>query len=291
VEVKWPKEKIRTKAKRESRRKLSILSRERSGLTYAPLCPSSPSRSASPAPTSRTEPVLIALTVVKVETAVKGRVVPYLQADLTAGETSGYLWRKIRLIVDEVEGRNAKTSFYGLDTTRDEMCFLVKKWRTLVETYCDCKTKDGYILRLFTVAFTKTTEGQKRKTAYALASQVKAIRKKVVEILSKEVNKSDVTQVLNTFTTEVIHNRIQKEASKIFPVEHVKVRKIKVIQRPKIDCKMFVYSATKLNEMHDNDKRRKPNAFKGKRDRDAKKEEAPAATIAAEPASDNLVHA
>jgi len=218
----------------------------------------------------------------KVETAVKGRVVPYLQADLTAGETSGYLWRKIRLIIDEVEGRKAKTSFYGLDTTRDEMCFLVKKWRTLIETYCDCKTKDGYILRVFTVAFTKTTEGQKRKTAYALASQVKAIRKRVIEILTKEINKSDVTQVLNTFTTEVIHNRIQKEASKVYPVEHVKVRKIKVIQRPKIE-------AAKLSEMHDDDKRRKPNALKGRRERDAKKEEeAPAAT---EPVSDNLVHA
>jgi small subunit ribosomal protein S3Ae len=145
----------------------------------------------------------------KVDTAVKGRVVQQLQADLTPGETGGYLWRKIRLIIDEVEGRNAKTSFYGLDTTRDELCYLVKKWKTLIETYCDCRTKDGYILRVFTVAFTKSSEGQKRKTSYALASQVKAIRKKVVEILQKEVNKSDINQILNNFTTEIIHNKIQ----------------------------------------------------------------------------------
>lgn len=189
---------------------------------------------------SHTEPVPSALTLDKVDTAIKGRVVPYLQADLTAGETSGYLWRKIRLIVDDVEGKQAKTSFYGLDTTRDELCYLVKKWRTLIETYCDCKTKDGYIVRVFTVAFTKSTEGQKRKTSYALGSQVRAIRKKVAEILNKEINKSDVSQILKNFTSETIHHKIQKEASKIYPVEHVKVRKMKVIQRPKIDSNMCI---------------------------------------------------
>lgn len=177
----------------------------------------------------------------KVDTAIKGRVVPYLQADLTPGESGGYLWRKVRLIIDDIDGRNAKTSFYGLDTTRDELCYLVKKWKTLIETYCDCRTKDGYTLRVFTVAFTKSTEGQKRKTSYALASQVKAIRRKVVEILNREIAKSDVNQVLNNFTTETIHNKIQSEASKIYPVEHVKVRKIKVIQRPKIDSKAVCY--------------------------------------------------
>ena len=92
----------------------------------------------------------------KVDTHIKGRFVQYLQAELTPGEPGVYLCRKIRLIIDDIEGRNAKTSFYGLDTTRDELCYLVKKWKTLIETYCDCRTKDGYTLRVFTVAFTKS---------------------------------------------------------------------------------------------------------------------------------------
>jgi small subunit ribosomal protein S3Ae len=61
------------------------------------------------------------------------------------------------LIVDDVEAKTARTSFYGLDTTRDELCYLIRKWRTLIETYCDCKTNDGYILRVFTIAFTRKT--------------------------------------------------------------------------------------------------------------------------------------
>lgn len=171
----------------------------------------------------------------KVEDAVRGRVVSYLQADLSQQSTD-YLWRKVKLVVDEVAGKEARTSFYGLDTTRDDQCFAIKKWRTLIEAICDVKTNDGYILRVFTVAFTRKVERQKRNTAYALASQVKQIRKKIVEIINKEVNRSNVTQILESFTSEVVHEKITKEIKKIFPVENIKVRKIKVIQRPKIDC-------------------------------------------------------
>ena len=172
----------------------------------------------------------------KVEDAVRGRVVTYLQADLSQQSTD-YLWRKVKLIVDEVAGKEARTSFYGLDTTRDDQCFAIKKWRTLIEAICDVKTNDGYILRVFTTAFTRKIERQKRNTAYALASQVKQIRRKIVEIINKEVNKSNVTQILESFTSEVVHQKITNEIKKIFPVENIKVRKIKVIQRPKIDCK------------------------------------------------------
>ncbi len=72
-----------------------------------------------------------------------------------------------------------------------------------------------------------------------MASQVKAIRKKIVELLTKEVTKSEITHVLDIFTTEVIHNKIAREASKIYPVENVLVRKVKVLQRPKIDGKEY----------------------------------------------------
>jgi ribosomal protein S3AE len=37
-----------------------------------------------------------------------------------------------------------------------------------------------------------------------------------------------------------VHDKITKEASKIYPLENVKVRKIKVLQRPKIDGKLEI---------------------------------------------------
>ena len=121
---------------------------------------------------------------------------------------------------------------------------------------------------MFAIAFTKETPGQKRKTNYALASQQKMIRKKMNDIIAKEVVKSNATQVLNLFTSEIIEKKITKEASPIYPIKNVKVRKIKVIQRPNIDYH-------KLNEMHDPEKRiltkatEKRQGHKGRQTREA----------------------
>jgi len=166
-----------------------------------------------------------------------------MQADLAPNQDS-FHWRKIKLVVDQTEGRQAITSFYGVDTTKDEICSLIKKRKTLIEAVTDVKSSDGYVLRVFVICFTKESPNQKRKTNYALSSQQKIIRKRITDIISKEVTKSNVTQILNMFTSEVVEKKITKDVSPIYPVKNVKVRKIKVVQRPNIDY-------NKLNEMHD----------------------------------------
>lgn len=50
----------------------------------------------------------------KVEDSVKGRVVSQMQSDLAPNQDA-FHWRKIKLIVDHTEGRQALTSFYGVD--------------------------------------------------------------------------------------------------------------------------------------------------------------------------------
>ena len=119
--------------------------------------------------------------------------------------------------------------------TRDELCSLIKKRKTLIEAVQDCKSQDGYVLRVFAIAFTRESPNQKSKTNYAQSSQQKSIRRKMNEIIAKEIAKSDATEVLKLFTSEVVEKKITKEVSHIYPVKNVKVRKIKVIQRPKID--------------------------------------------------------
>jgi len=170
-----------------------------------------------------------------------------MQADLAPNQDA-FHWRKIRLIVDQTEGRQAITSFYGVDTTRDELCSLIKKRKTLIEAISDVKSQDGYVLRVFVIAFTRESANQKSKTNYALSSQQKIIRRKINEIIAKEVAKANATQILNNFTSEVVEKKITKEILPIYPVKNVKVRKIKVIQRPNLDF-------NKLNEMHDPEKR------------------------------------
>ena len=170
-----------------------------------------------------------------------------MQADLAPNQDS-FHWRKVKLIVDQTEGRQAVTSFYGVDTTRDEVCSLIKKRKTLIEAVSDVKSQDGYVLRVFVIAFTKESPSQKRKTNYALSSQQKIIRKRINDIIAKDVAKANITDILKMFTSEVVEKKITKDVSPIYPVKNVKIRKIKVIQRPNVDY-------NKLNEMHDPNKR------------------------------------
>jgi small subunit ribosomal protein S3Ae len=132
-----------------------------------------------------------------------------MQADLAPNQDA-FHWRKIRLIVDQTEGRQAITSFYGVDTTRDELCSLIKKRKTLIEAISDVKSQDGYVLRVFVIAFTRESANQKSKTNYALSSQQKIIRKKINEIIAKEVAKANAIQILNLFTSEFVEKKITK---------------------------------------------------------------------------------
>ena len=170
-----------------------------------------------------------------------------MQADLAPNQDA-FAWRKIKLVVDNIDPNRAITSFYGIDTTRDELCSLIKKRKTLIEAVQDVKSSDGYMLRVFTIAFTRESPMQKKKTNYALSSQQKEIRKRITELINKEISKSNATDIFNLFTSDVVEKKIVKEVSGIYPVKNVRVRKIKVIQRPKID-------GNKLAEMHDPEKR------------------------------------
>ena len=56
-----------------------------------------------------------------------GRVVESSYADLATGHDAR-AWRKVKLIIDDVEGMNVKTSFYGMDITRDKLFSMIRKW-------------------------------------------------------------------------------------------------------------------------------------------------------------------
>ena len=114
--------------------------------------------------------------------ALKGRVFEVSLADLNSAEDLDY--RKIKLVGEEVRGKELLTNFYGMDITRDKLNGLIRKWQTLIEAYADVKTTDGYTLRLFALAFTKRRPNQIRKTSYAQSSQIRSIRKKMVEIMT-----------------------------------------------------------------------------------------------------------
>merc|ERR1712032_1729388 len=89
---------------------------------------------------------------------LKGRVCEVNLADLNADEDQSY--KKIKLCVEDVQGRNCLTDFHGLELTRDKLCSLIRKWHTLIEAHVDVKTTDGYLVRLFAIAFTRRRDNQ-----------------------------------------------------------------------------------------------------------------------------------
>merc|ERR1719455_15683 len=115
---------------------------------------------------------------------LKGRVLEVNLADLNHDDDQSY--KKVRLCIEDVQGKNCLTDFHGMELTRDKQCSLIRKWHTLIEANVDVKTTDGYIVRLFVIAFTKRRPDQVKTNCYAQSAQIRKIRKKMVEIMTKE---------------------------------------------------------------------------------------------------------
>merc|ERR1712226_1132130 len=141
---------------------------------------------------------------------IMGRVFEASLADLNNDEDQAF--RKIRLRCEDVQGKNVLTQFHGMDMTRDKLGFLTKRWQSLIEAFVDVTTTDGYLLRLFTIAFTKKRQNQRRVTSYAQSSQKRNIRAK--------------------FVPEMIGKEIERQCHSIYPLQNVYVRKCKVLKAP-----------------------------------------------------------
>jgi small subunit ribosomal protein S3Ae len=192
-------------------------------------------RNAGKSPVTRTTGTKVA------SEAIKGRVFTLSLADLQSAQDLDY--RKIKLIGEEVQGKTLLTNFYGMDMTRDKLCSLIRKWQSLIEANADVKTQDGYTLRLFAIAFTKKRPNQVRKTSYAQTAQVRAIRKKMIDIMTAEAAKSDLKGLVTKFIPEAISKEIEKQCNGIYPLQNVFIRKVKTIKAPRFDL-------TKLMEIH-----------------------------------------
>jgi len=173
--------------------------------------------------------------------ALKGRVFEVSLADLQKDEDQAH--RKIKLIVQDVQGTRCLTNFYGMDLTTDKLRSLIRKWQTMIEAHVDVKTTDGYFLRMFAIGFTKRRPNQIRKTTYAQTSQIKQIRKKMMDIMTREATTCDLKDLVVKFIPESIGKQIETECQGIYPLQNVFVRKVKVIKSPKFD-------PFKLNEIH-----------------------------------------
>merc|ERR1712213_24467 len=114
---------------------------------------------------------------------------------------------------------------------------------SLIEGNVDVKTTDGYMLRLFCIGFTTKLDRSTKKTCYAQSSQIKNIRKKMVDIIQREVSSTDLKDVVAKLIPDSIASDIAKACQGIYPLHDVHIRKVKVLKRPRFDL-------SKLMELH-----------------------------------------
>ncbi|CAO2624519.1 40S ribosomal protein S3a [Lemmus lemmus] len=145
---------------------------------------------------------------------LKGRVFEVSLADLQKDEVA---FRKFKLITEDVQGKNCLTNFQGMDLTRDKMCSMVKKWQTMTEAHVD--------------------------TSYAQHQQVRQIRKKMMVIMTREVQMNDLKEVVNKLIPDSIGKDIEKACQSIYPLHDVFIRKVKMLKKPKFEL-------GKLMELH-----------------------------------------
>lgn len=165
--------------------------------------------------------------------SLKGRVYEVSLGDLNNDEDQGY--RKIRLKCEDVQGKNCLLQFHGMDFTTDRLRSLVRKWQSLIEASVDVKTTDGYYLRMFILAFTKKRQNQVKRTCYAQSSQIRQMRKKMVEITTREAETCDLKELVTKLIPDVFAKSIEKACQGIFPLQNVAVRKVKILKAPKFD--------------------------------------------------------
>lgn len=119
--------------------------------------------------------------------------------------------------------------------TRDRLCHIVKKWQSTIEAFVDVKTQDGYFMRVFCIAFTQRRKTQLRATCYANTSQRSKIRKKMREIIVEESKTCNLKQVAAKFVDRHIEKRIGKECNRIFPLQNIYLKRVKMLKKPRFD--------------------------------------------------------
>jgi len=178
---------------------------------------------------------------------LKGRIIELSLADLNLQVNEDFMgFRKIKLCIEDVQGFNCLLNFHGMDMTRDKLCSLIQKKQSIIEGNVDVRTTDGYIVRMFCIAFTDKQKEQAKATCYCTMAQSRAIRLKMVARMSELGSKGDLKTLVKELITSDTGKQIEKDANFIFPIKDCYIRKVKVLKKPKFDI-------TALMEWHTDD--------------------------------------
>merc|ERR1712099_77076 len=124
--------------------------------------------------------------------------------------------------------------------------YLVNPGRTMIEANTDVSVTDGYTLRIFIIGFTKRARQGNRAFSYAQSSQVRQIRKRMVDLVTKEVSSCDLEELMiklkkegkgdeGAHLSKSIQKKIENSCIGLYPLDKCMIRKIKVITNLPLD--------------------------------------------------------
>ena len=172
---------------------------------------------------------------------LKGRVAEICYADISGDGND--VSKKIKIVIDEIHGRICATNFYGFELTRDRIYEKLKKRQSLIEVYCDVKSSDGIIYRLFCMLTTNRRSNQVKLNSYAQHSKIKLVRKTLIADMLAYASTVSGDSLAHEVITNVLDNRLEKAAHKVIPGVKLQIYKMKTIKRGTVDVKKLLKEA------------------------------------------------
>jgi small subunit ribosomal protein S3Ae len=150
-----------------------------------------------------------------------GRVVETTLYDITSDFS--HQSTKLYFLVVSIAGDRAETILKSHEYSTDYLRSLVRRGSTRIDGIFTSKTIDGYLTRVYIVAF---SHGRIK------GSQEHAVRQVMGKIAAEKAAKLTYSQISHEMVLGKMGSDVYNEAKKVCPLRHVGVRKSKLLSMP-----------------------------------------------------------
>ena len=152
---------------------------------------------------------------------VYGRTIETTLGELTNNASENNT--KLTFKINDVGSDSAYTEFVEHSLTRDYLRSLVRRGASKIEAYVTVLTTDDYRVQIQPVAFT---------TKKADASQEKAIRERMVEMVEEAAAERDFEELVDSIVEGRLSSAIYGDAKTIYPLRRVEIQKATLEAHP-----------------------------------------------------------
>lgn len=152
---------------------------------------------------------------------IVGRTIKTTLRNITGDFSKQHI--KLEFKVEDVSGKRAHTKFVTQSLSRDYMRSQIRRKTTRIEGVVDVYTKDRYKIRVKAIALA---------IGRAQTAQEKLVRKSMFEVVREGAGERELGDFVHDVVMGRLASRMQKRASKIYPLKRVEIRKTKVLEEP-----------------------------------------------------------